>query len=370
MLHLSPHKALLLAAVVMAMLAVVSSAHAQLQITSPDGQTSIKFGILSQIQAEGLTTPDGKNMSTDIYIRRFRIILGGNIMKDLSFFVETDNPLLGKVGNSTTGEKGASYTYLQDAFMTYSFSDEFMIDAGMLLMPVSHNSEQSAASLLGIDYGPYTFIWSVPTQSRVGRDYGVEARGFLGDNHFEYRAGLFQGLRGVNSLNPERITARVVWYPFQNEPGYFYAGTYMGARKILGIGVSLDHQSGYTAYGADLFYDYPLDNKDVPTVQVDYTNYDGGTFLPAIAKQSVIFAEAAYYFHDISFAPFVQANYDNFSNSIPGRIGLASQHFIQGGLAYYVKGQNFNIKLGVGQFGGDGFTNQTQILLRLQAFTF
>ncbi len=372
MSRLSLDKVLLIAAFGMATLSAANSAYAQLQITSPDGQASIKFGILSQFQAEALTTPNGNNTSMDLYVRRFRILFGGSIMKNLSFFAETDNPNLGKVGNSAAGAtaKGAGDTYIQDAFMTYSFSEKFMIDGGMLLLPVSHNAEQSAASLLGIDYGPYTFTWSTPTGSRVGRDYGIEARGFLGENHFEYRAGVFQGYRGVNSLNPERITARVVWYPFQNEPGYFYAGTYVGARKILGIGVSLDHQSLYTAYGADLFYDYPLDNKDVPTVQVDYTHYDGGTFLPTIPKQSVVFAEAAYYFHDVNVAPFVQANYDNMNTSIPGKSGFANQHFIQGGLAYYVKGQNLNVKFGAGSCGGDGIHTQTQLLLRVQAFIF
>ena len=340
-------------------------ADAALEIKSPDGNSSIKFGILGQFQAESLTTTDGKATSKDLYLRRFRVLLGGNIMENLSFFAETDNPNLGKVGNSATGAKGISDTYIQDAFMTYSVKDEFKVDAGMMLLPLSHNAGQSAASLLGIDYGPYSFLWSAPTESRVGRDYGIQARGYLSNNHFEYRLGVFQGVRGVNSTNPERIMARVVYYPFQAETGFFYAGSYLGEKKVLGIGMSMDHQDDYTAYGTDIFLDYPLANKDVVTAQVDFTHYDGGAFITAIPNQNVIFAEAGYYFQALKIAPFVQVNYENMTSE-----SLSDKHFMQAGLAYYIKGQTLNVKLGVGQFGGDNLKNQTQILLRVQAFMF
>jgi len=339
-------------------------ANAALEIKSPDGTSSIKFGLLGQFQGESLTTASGEDTSKDLYIRRFRILVGGNINEKLSFFAETDNPNLGKF-DSTTNKKVAGDTYIQDAYATYSFGNEFMIDAGMLLIPVSHHAGQSAASLLGVDYGPYAFVWSAPTDARVGRDYGAAVRGYLGDNHFEYRVGVFQGVRGVNSTNPQRFMARAVYYPFQNEPGYFYAGSYLGARKVLGIGVSMDRQDDYKAYGADVFLDYPLANKDVVTAQVDYTHYDGGDFITTFSKQNVIFAEAQYYFQEVKIAPFLQMNYQNFDSET-----LNDKHFMQAGLAYYIKGQNANLKLGVGRFGGDLLKNQTQILLRMQVFMF
>lgn len=342
-------------------------AKAEWAIKSSDGTSLIKFGVLGQFQAETLTTPDGSSTSKDMYVRRFRICFGGNFMENLSFFVDTEDPGIGKVGNSATSAttKGASDTFLSDAFVTYRLSDELKIDAGMMLLPLSHHAEQGATSLLGVDYGPYTFIASDPTTSRLGRDYGMEARGYLANNHFEYRIGVFQGVRGVNSTNPERITARVVYYPFQNEPGYFYAGSYLGERKVLGIGVSVDKQSDYKAYCADVFLDYPLANKDVITAQVDYTHYDGGDFIKTLPKQNVIFGEAGYYFQKVNLAPFVQVNYENFDSETSN-----DKHFMQAGLAYYIKGQTLNVKLGVGRFGGDHIQNQTQVLLRMQAFVF
>jgi Phosphate-selective porin O and P len=342
-------------------------ASAQLEIKSADGKSSIKFGVLGQVQAESLTTSDGKDTSNDLYLRRFRVIFGGNITENLAFFTETDSPNLGKTVKLSDGSKakGSSDAYLQDAYITYNQSNGFKVDAGMLLFPVSHNAGQSAASLLGTDYGPYSFIWSDPIKARVGRDYGMQARGYLNNNHFEYRVALLQGVRGENSTNPFRIAARAVYYPFQHESGFFYAGSYLGDKKVLGIGVSLDHQDDYNVYGADVFLDYPLANKDVITIQVDHTHYDGGDFIADFPEQDVLFAEAAYYFQALKIAPFVQLNYDDKSNeSIPDR------QFMQAGLAYYVKGQNFNVKLGFGQYSVDKGEDQTQVLLRVQAFMF
>jgi hypothetical protein len=355
------------AVILIAVFLLPIQANAQLEIKSADGKSSIKFGILGHFQAESLTTPDGSATSKDLYLRRFRLCFGGNIMENLSFFADTESPNLGKVGNSAAGAtaKGSSDAFLSDAYATYSFSNEFKVEAGMILLPVSHHAEQSSASLLGIDFGPYTFIWNDPTSSRLGRDYGMQVRGYLGNNHFEYRLGVFQGLRGANSTNPYRITARAVYYPFQHESGFFYSGTYFGDKKVLAIGMSLDHQGDYNAYGADIFVDYPLASKDVITAQLDYTNYDGGDFITAIPKQNVIFAEAGYYFQALKTGPFVQVNYDNMDSE-----SLNDKHFMQVGLAYYVKGQTLNIKLGVGQFGGDNLEDQTQLLLRIQAFIF
>lgn len=341
--------------------------NAKLEIKSDDGNSSIKFGLLGQFQAESFTTPDGDETSRDLYLRRFRILMGGNITEKLSFFMETDSPNLGKVGNSATGatEKGASDVYIQDAFVTYNRRNEFKLDVGMLLLPLSHNAGQSAASLIGIDYGPYSFIWSAPTECRVGRDYGMQARGYLNNNHLEYRIGVFQGVRGINSTNPFRITARAVYYPFEHESSFYYAGSYLGGKKVLGIGVSMDHQDDYNAHGADIYLDLPLANKDVVTTQLSYTHYDGGDFITDLPKQDVIFAEAAYYLQAYKIAPFVQINYNDKSNE-----SLSDKKFMQVGLAYYVNGQNLNLKLGLGRHSVDGGEDRTQVLLRMQAFMF
>ena len=75
-------------------------------------------------------------------------------------FVETDSPNLGKSSNA--GVKDANDMFIQDFAATYKVSQRFMLDAGLLLMEQSYNHNQSAATLLSTDYGPYTFVESGP----------------------------------------------------------------------------------------------------------------------------------------------------------------------------------------------------------------
>ena len=157
----------------------------------------IKLGILAQGQAEWDDAADAKSTSQNLYLRRFRILFGGQITNKLSFFFETDSPNLGKY-DPAAGKKVAGDVYIQDFFATYSFSDELKIDGGLILIPASHNSEQSAATLLPVDYGPYSFLGSAPTDSNMGRDYGVQARGYPLDKHLEYRLGVFDGQRDMD----------------------------------------------------------------------------------------------------------------------------------------------------------------------------
>ena len=58
--------------------------------------------------------------------------------------------------------KDTGDVHLQDFAATYKFSPAFQLEGGLLLMEQSYNHNQSAATLLGIDYGSYTFVGVQP----------------------------------------------------------------------------------------------------------------------------------------------------------------------------------------------------------------
>ncbi|MBE3088279.1 MAG: hypothetical protein IMZ71_04100, partial [Chloroflexi bacterium] len=183
------------------------------KISSADGVSFLTLGFLAQPQLETVTTPDGRSTSKNMFLRRIRLIAGGRATAKLSFFIETDSPNLGK--DTAGGRKVEEYVFLQDVILTYAFSEKVQVDAGMLLFPLSHNTGQSAATLLATDYGPYSFVASEPTGSRIGRDYGIQARGYVLGKHLEYRVGAFQGYADPAATAPFRYAGRVVWYPFE-----------------------------------------------------------------------------------------------------------------------------------------------------------
>lgn len=350
-------------AAVLVVVAWAAPSSAQWVIESKDQKANIKIGFLAQGQFENITTPDGKATATNFYLRRFRIIFGGKLSDKWTYFFETDNPNLGK-GTGTAGTKDAGTMYIQDAFVTYTHNDAFKVDAGMLLLALSHNHEQSAATLLPVDYGAYTFLESSPMGERVGRDYGIEVRGYPFKQHFEYRLGVFQGIRGTDSRNAVRVVGRGVWYPFAAESGYFYGGTFQGQKRVVGVGASFDKQREYGMYGVDAFVEQPI-NKGAQgvTFQVDWNRIDGGTFVTSLPLQSQFLVEGGVHFNKgklSAFGQYAKHMYDN--------PATPEQYVVGGGLAYWMAGHNRSLKASVGRVHTDNAPDRTQFLVQLQIF--
>ena len=354
------------AACALALLVVVAwpaRSSAQWVIESKDQKTNIKIGFLVQPQLETLETADQSGTSTNLFLRRFRILFGGKIADKWTYFFETDSPNVGK-GTGTTGAKDAGFVYMQDAFVSYNHSDAFKVDVGMMLLAQSHNHIQSAASLLPVDYGAYTFVESGPTGERVGRDYGVQLRGYPFKQHFEYRLGVFQGLRGTDSKNTLRVAGRGVWYPFAAETGYFYAGTFQGGKRVVGIGASFDKQKEYGMYGFDAFIEQPFNKgQQGITAQFDWNRADGDTFLTSLPKQDNFLLEAGFHFGKGKYSPFVQYAARNYDNTT-----TADQNSLQVGFAWWMAGHNRNLKASIGRQHTEGQPDRLQALVQLQIF--
>ncbi len=344
-------------------------ASAQWQVESKDGKANIKIGFLAQPQLETLETADEQATSANLFIRRLRLMFGGVVSERWSFFIETDSPNIGK-GNTgtgaTSGIKEAGDIFVQDAFVTYTQNDAFKVDAGMMLMPHSRNGGQSAATLLAVDYGPYTFLASGPSAERVGRDYGVQLRGYPAKQRLEYRLALTQGIRGTEARNPMRVSGRVVYYPFGAETGFFYAGTFQGTKKQIGIGGSFDAQKDFRIYSADGFVELPTFNKTQGfTVQANWMRYDGGTMIAALPRQNTWLFEAGYHLFSHRLTPFVQYQARDFANA-----ATPDQSHVQVGAAWWMKGHQRNLKVSVGRLTVAGGPTRTQVLAQLQIFYF
>jgi hypothetical protein len=347
-------------------------ATAQLQFSSADGKQSFKIGVLGQLQLEDIDNAATNDKADNIFLRRIRLLGNFTFSPQLTVFFDTDAPNLGK-GNAD-GSKNNADMFIQDFVVTYAFSKEFQLDGGMLLTGQTYNHLQSAASLLAIDYGPYTFNESTPTTSRTGRDYGVQARGYLGDDHLEYRAGVFQGVRGINNTNAFRYVGRLALYIIGPETTYFYRGTSLGKTQTLSIGGSFDRQNGdltgggsatYKNYGADLFWDQPLAGGNGFTLQADYNNIDGDVFIKALPKQTNEMVEAGFYLAGARIMPYVQWAREDFDLTT-----LLDEKRTQGGLAFWFNGHNSNLKLAYTSIDRDRSKKRNQLQVQYQVFAF
>jgi hypothetical protein len=135
-----------------------------------DDNTNVTLSALLQPQAAVAqnAAPDG-SPGTDFFLRRARLIVGGQLGKVVSFFVDTEQANLGKDGNWETS------VFVQDAFLSLAPTDSLTIDAGMMLIPFTRHGLQSAASLNGIDYHSKLILFPAGG-NRIWRDAGVQVR--------------------------------------------------------------------------------------------------------------------------------------------------------------------------------------------------
>jgi hypothetical protein len=352
---------------------LASPAFAQWQITTPDGQSSLKLGYLLQGRAEWDVVgadPDAKT-SQNLYLRRIRLLWGGKINDRLSFFAETDAPNWGKA--DAAGLKAEPTVYMQDFMATWTVKDALLLDFGLLLTPGAYNHLQSAASLLALDYSPFTFVESTPLKAKVGRDVGMQARGILADKHLEYRAALLQGVRGVLAQNSFRMAGHLSFTPFEAANALFYNGTSLGKKKAFTVGLGADAQGDYRAYFADAFVDYPLEGGLAVTLQGNFSTYDGGDFLGAdplplnnLYKQHTYMIETGLTFVARKITPFVQVSGRTYDDELEGK----NEQGLQFGLAYWLDGHKSNVKAGYTLMTKVGSDSHRLFTVQCQAFSF
>jgi hypothetical protein len=348
------------------------------KIETPNG-SSIRLGLLLQPQFQSASSAALDGYSSNLYLRRTRVLLGGTLFGLMDYFVDTDYPNLFLAQNSAPAGMPANFQKntpgmnVQDAFVTaHPFGDVFKVDAGYMLPPLAHNAVQGATTLYSWDYFGFTFQSGNDfgsTANPIGRDLGVEVRGLVLGGHLEYRGGMFQGLRSqetatdVASNNFFRLDARIQVNLLDPEPGFFYAGTYLGAKRILSLGGSVDFQDSYKYFATDGFVDLPL-GGGLLTGQVNLAHWNGGSFIPALVSQTALMGEAGFLFAGIALSPIARAEYLWVS-------GGANQSRVGGGVAFWPFGHNTNLKAFYTSLKTDGAarsTNQFNVQCQLYFF--
>jgi hypothetical protein len=341
-----------------------STGFESLKIESKNGSATLKIGLLLQPQFEAISNATKSGTQNNVFLRRTRLLIGGTLFKNFEYFFDTDAPNLfkgstdpvpppagspaGTPAGPATSAKGGTGIVVQDAYATWkAYEDMVKLDLGYMLTPGAHNALQGAGTLYGLDYFSNSFLHTGSFNTSVapvGRDAGVQLRGLLLDNHIEYRLGIFQGKRNpstateLGAQNMFRVAGRVQINILDAETGFFYAGTYLGKKKVLSVGAAYDFQSDYKHWAVDGFLDMPLGPGGV-TAQVNFSKWNGGGFTtPALANQSAIMGEAGYRLDVVPISPILK-----FEQLTP-KEGNAKETRFGGGLAFWPSGHNANLK--------------------------
>ena len=306
-------------------------ASAQLIVQNED--VTLRFGIQGQLWADWTQDSSGtQGYEQNFYLRRARIIFGGDIGKDISFFFETDDPKLG-----ITPKSLATGFIIQDAFMEWKPSKQFQVGGGLFIVPFSRNGLQSTLTYMTLDVSPLSTVTNSSTQSSALRDLGFQFKGFFANERLQYRIGAFDGERDATGRNSMRTAGYLQYDFFDREEGYLFTGTGLGKQKILAVDAGADTQGSYRGYSANIAAAIPVNKGDEMAGQFQYFHYDGRTKFTAIPDQNDLLLEAAYYVHRAKVQPFLKYETQAFvtAENAPkdiNRYGL--------GANYYIRGQN------------------------------
>jgi hypothetical protein len=328
-------------------------------ITDKEKDLSLDVAVLLQPQMQMAkdASPDG-HMSTDFFLRRARIFVFGKVSKEISFFVDTDQPNWGKNGTWDTS------AYVQDAVLSWTPDRAFTLDAGMLLVPFSHHALEGAAGLHGLDY--HLNVIRYPAGAgKVLRDTGILARGLLFGDVIHYRVGVFEGVRGpaiptvaagvptpspLNEKGLPRVTGQLRVNLFGSEDRLFLGGIYFAEKTMLSIGVGADYQHhavrvkatnevvDYYAVSADVFLEHPLGGDMEILAKGQFSHVSTGT--NSVSTGNGMFAEAGFRYAWIE--PIVSCEWWKAADS--------QQDFLaaKGGLNFWARKHQTNVKSELG----------------------
>jgi hypothetical protein len=219
------------------------------------------LNVSAQIQTQFLVdeagTPDGLNPSYDLFMRRTRLLVNGDIDQNVSYLFQIDNANFGKFGNFS------GRAIVQDAWIGWaptgiSGGTVIYIDGGLLLIPISRHLLESTTNFVTADVQGDAFRFP-NSPFPAFRDVGIQVRGWALNKKLGFRGGVYEGSApvdqaagactagGAGCITPKRNPALGGFVNFDiigSEEGAWLYGAYKwGTEPVLSIGVAGNYQS-------------------------------------------------------------------------------------------------------------------------------
>jgi hypothetical protein len=250
-----------------------------------DQSVTVGGGLRTSLNFVEDGAPSGSDLGKDFTLNSVRLYLSGQVTKGIfaDFNTEYDS------GN-------AESVRVLDAVMRVEYTPAFNVWAGRFLPP------SDRANLDGPYYMP---VWNYPFVSAfpavfAGRDDGIAVWGQFKGGGFKYQAGAFQGTDGgPNQSDSPLLAGRMVLNLRDPEPGYYNSSTYWGAKKILAIAVTAQHQGDgagtaatpddFTGLEADVLFEQPT-SRGTFTAEGAYYDFDWGPLSPSSGSAYYVWA--------------------------------------------------------------------------------
>jgi hypothetical protein len=348
----------------LALLAAPGAAYAMAVPVPVEGVTlNLSVQVQAQLLANENGNAKGTGWSADVFVRRTRLLANGDIGKHFSYLLQLDNANFGKYGNY------AGRAIVQDAWVGWAPTgvtgpNVLFIDAGILLIPISHHLLESTTNFVTADVHTDSFRLT-GNQFPGLRETGVQVRGWWFDRKVGFRGGVYEGTRAIN-LGGADVKSLPQLAGFVNvdlvgseEGGWLYGAYKWGRDPILSVGLSGVYQSlaakravspaaaptftDQKMASADVYLDWPM--TEASEVVFEATGYLSGNGTASADTGAGFFADLGYRWG--WFAPYVSYEYFQ-ADDCDAALGSAQCHAGQAGQAHAADSRN--AKVGVNFF--------------------
>jgi len=304
-----------------------------------------------QVQTQALINengaPNGTDPSYDIYVRRTRVLVNGDISQNFQYLIQVDNANFGKFGNFT------GRAIIQDAWIGWAPTgitggNVLFVDAGLLLIPISRHLLNSTTNFITADV--HTDEFRFPGNAFPAlRETGVQLRGWWLDKKIGFRGGIYEGYTPITTagiaattspasqcvvntgsagvtapgcVTPKRYPQFAGFVNFDiigsEEGGWLYGAYKWGKEPVLSVGVSGIYQADAikTPFGnlsnqrlasADVYLNFP--QTEAAELVIEATGYLNGNGSGSANTGVGFFADVGYRFGFV--APYVSYSYFN-----------------------------------------------------------
>jgi hypothetical protein len=291
---------------------------------------NLSLQIQTQFLANEAGTPDGLNPSYDVFVRRTRLLVNGDINQNVSYLFQIDNANFGKFGNFN------GRAIVQDAWIGWaptgiSGGTVVYIDGGLLLIPISRHLLESTTNFITADVQGDAFRFP-NSPFPAFRDVGIQVRGWALNKKIGFRGGVYEGYApvtqaagacstgGAGCITPKRNPAVGGFVNFDiigsEEGGWLYGAYKWGTVPILSVGVAGNYQSLAlrNAFGSltdqkllapDLYLNVPMPSDSELAAQT--TVYLNGNGTGSANTGTGVSAAVGYRFRFV--APYVAYDY-------------------------------------------------------------
>jgi hypothetical protein len=336
----------------------------------PNDEGVVKFEYKGQFSLTARDTGSGANgdENTNTFaFRRNRFAIMGAYGDNFSLYVNTDYSADNDMTSFSVTDGGGDSFRVIDAVFRFKMNDDFNVWAGQFKYSLTRENLEACEKPLTLDrsvliHGPWD-------PYNISRDEGFAVWGNLLDDKFQYRFNVMEG-RSDASKSPEsafRYGGRVHVTLLDPEKKHGYKGTYLGKKKVLTIGAGYQFENdvafedtvaqtgsiNFSAWTADLYFEYPLEEIGTFTFSTAYTDYD---FEDAITKSAPdpqtggpygekdgYYVKAGYMLPQIPLQFF--ARYEDWALAEYGGILDQDINWYGAGLHYYFRGQDLKLSL-------------------------